>query len=116
MRRPALTVLLALTVLPAIGPAVAAPAAGPAAVSAPGGEWNACGYHPRTNVKLRTGPSAQRPGIGLLTPRDSVHVVRESGGWFQVEVDSKSETGLAGGTTGWVATKHVEPAVCMRLD
>ncbi|MFG2753948.1 SH3 domain-containing protein [Streptomyces xanthophaeus] len=103
-------VLAALTLLPAL-PAAAAPTAPvPAAVAA----WNSCGYHPVGNVKLRTRPGG--PGLGLLTDRDTVTVLAEREGWYQVETQGKSETGLAWGTRGWVAKKHVTPAVCMRLN
>lgn len=105
------TALLALAMLPALGtPATAAPVA----VSAPA-EWNSCGYYPSTNLKLRTGPTAGATAVGILTPKDTVRILKESGRFYQVSLDGTSETGLKAGTTGWV-TKHLQPHACMRLD
>ncbi|MDD9383175.1 SH3 domain-containing protein [Streptomyces sp. ZAF1911] len=78
-------------------------------------EWNSCGYYPATNLKLRTGPSTRHTAIGLLTPKDTVHVLKEEGGLYQVSLDQDSETGIKAGTRGWV-TKHLTAHVCMRLS
>ncbi|MFE9222351.1 SH3 domain-containing protein [Streptomyces lavendulae] len=97
-------------------PAAAAPVARTMAVA----EWNSCGYHPSTNLKLRPGPNTRQGAIGLLTPNDTVHVLKEQGGLYQVSLDQvsldqDSETGLKAGTKGWV-TKNLTPHVCMRLS
>ncbi|MFJ3519773.1 SH3 domain-containing protein [Streptomyces sp. NPDC090131] len=105
-----LLVLASLTV--AVTPASAAQ---PVAKTMTVAEWNSCGYYPSTNLKLRTGPSKRHPAVGLLTPKDSVHVLREQGGLYQVSLDQDSETGIKAGTTGWV-TKHLTPHVCMNLS
>ncbi|GAA3380676.1 hypothetical protein GCM10020367_68930 [Streptomyces sannanensis] len=67
-----LLVLASLTAVSA--PAAALPVSSPAAVA----EWNNCGYQPTTNVKLRTGPTKRHTAIGILTPKDSVYVLRET--------------------------------------
>ncbi|MET9323669.1 SH3 domain-containing protein [Streptomyces sp. NPDC003038] len=77
--------------------------------------WNSCGYHPSTNLKLRTGPSSRHTAIGLLTPKDSVQILQERKGFYQVELEGDSQTGLRWGTKGWVS-KHLTPHVCMRLN
>ncbi|MFB6864255.1 SH3 domain-containing protein (plasmid) [Streptomyces sp. JL4002] len=92
-------------------PAAAAPAAKTMAVA----EWNSCGYYPATNLKLRPGPNTRQGAIGLLTPKDTVHVLKEQNGLYQVSLDQESETGLKAGTKGWV-TKNLTPHVCMRLS
>ncbi|MGW2681097.1 hypothetical protein [Streptomyces sp. NPDC001436] len=94
--------------------AVSSPAAAAAQTMAVT-EWNSCGYHPSTNLKLRPGPDTRQGAIGLLTPEDSVHVLKEQSGLYQVSLDQDSETGLKAGTKGWV-TKHLTPHVCMRLS
>ncbi|MFG2234833.1 SH3 domain-containing protein [Streptomyces sp. NPDC048723] len=112
MKRILSVSMLALASLAAVSlPAAAAPAARTMAVA----EWNSCGYHPSTNLKLRPGPNTRQGAIGLLTPNDSVHVLKEQGGLYQVSLDQDSETGLKAGTKGWV-TKNLTPHVCMRLS
>lgn len=106
------TALLALAALPLLSaPAMAAPTAAPTAAAA----WNSCGYYPSTNLKLRTGPSSRHAAIGLLTPKDSVQILQERAGFYQVELAGDSETGLKWGTKGWVS-KHLTPHVCMNLS
>ncbi|MFB7983810.1 SH3 domain-containing protein [Streptomyces vinaceus] len=106
------TALLALAALPVLGaPAMAAQAVAPTAAAA----WNSCGYHPSTNLKLRTGPSNRDAAVGLLTPKDSVQILQERAGFYQVELAGDSETGLKWGTKGWVS-KHLTPHVCMNLS
>ncbi|MFJ5552525.1 SH3 domain-containing protein [Streptomyces sp. NPDC093225] len=78
-------------------------------------EWNSCGYQPTTNLKFRTGPTKNHTAVGILTPKDSIHILRERNGFYEVELDGASETGLKWGTKGWI-TKHVKPHVCMTLD
>ncbi|MGW7458380.1 hypothetical protein [Streptomyces sp. NPDC054797] len=53
--------------------------------------------------------------VGILTPKDTVRILKESGRFYQVSLDDTSETGLKSGATGWV-TKHLQPHACMRLD
>ncbi|MGW7459042.1 hypothetical protein [Streptomyces sp. NPDC054797] len=53
--------------------------------------------------------------IGLLTPKDTVHILKEHGGLYQVSLDQDSATGLKAGMTGWV-TKHLTAHVCMNLS
>ena len=112
MKRTISASLLALGALTTVSaPAEAVPSSAPTAVA----EWNSCGYYPSTNLKLRTGPSTRHTAIGLLTPKDTVHILKEHGGLYQVSLDQDSATGLKAGTTGWV-TKHLTAHVCMILS
>ncbi|MFI9214288.1 SH3 domain-containing protein [Streptomyces sp. NPDC053253] len=88
-------------------------AAAPAAVTQ---EFNSCGYHPKTTIHLRTGPSSRHASLGLLGPHDSIQAYEERGGWYRVELEGDAKSGLRAGRSGWVAKKNVEPAVCMRLN
>ncbi|MEV0990971.1 SH3 domain-containing protein [Streptomyces sp. NPDC049949] len=112
VERPISATLLALAPLAAVSaPAGAVAASDPVAVA----EWNSCGYQVTTNVKLRTGPTMKHTSIGVLTPKDSVYVLREKNGFYEIELHGGSETGLKWGTKGWII-KHVKPHVCMTLD
>ncbi|MFC9816494.1 SH3 domain-containing protein [Streptomyces virginiae] len=112
MRRMMITgaVLLSVT---APAAAVLPAAAAPAAVTQ---EFNSCGYHPKSTIHLRTGPSARHASLGLLGPGDSIRAYEERGGWYRVDLDNDAKSGLRAGRSGWVAKKNVEPAVCMRLS
>ncbi|WP_344458475.1 SH3 domain-containing protein, partial [Actinomadura kijaniata] len=51
-------------------------------------KFNSCGYHPKTTIHLRTGPSARHASLGLLGPSDTIQAYEERGGWYRVGLDS----------------------------
>ncbi|MEV8310774.1 SH3 domain-containing protein [Streptomyces flavidovirens] len=112
-----------LTITLASGAAVhatAAPQAAPAqpaqAAQAAARGFNACGYYPKTNIKLRTGPGARYTSIGVLSPPDWVRATKASGSWYKVITNNKTRSGLPEGKKGWVSKKHLKPATCMNLN
>ncbi|KOV17253.1 hypothetical protein ADK91_02865 [Streptomyces sp. XY511] len=111
MMRRLIPLVLVLSAAQAVPAAAAVVSPVPAVTAEP---VNSCGYHPRQNLKLRSQPGG--PGLGVVTPRDTLYVVGERGDWHQVRVAHTSQTGLKLGTLGWVAKRHVEPAVCMNLS
>ncbi|MFE3143145.1 hypothetical protein [Streptomyces scopuliridis] len=56
-----------------------------AQAAAPAKPFNKCGYYVTAKaVKLRTGPSANHPGIGQLHRGDDVHANKAKGAWYRV--------------------------------
>ncbi|MER7111134.1 SH3 domain-containing protein [Streptomyces sp. NPDC000229] len=103
---------VAALALPAAGAPAAATPAHP--LGAAPAEFNSCGYYPTTTVHLRTGPGKRYTSLGLIGPKDAVNAEREQKGWFKVYLTDKSKSGLKSGTEGWVAKRHLKPAVCMQ--
>jgi hypothetical protein len=108
----------ALTVAALTVPALNTPAAQtlPAPAAAVAHDFNSCGYHPKSALRLRTGPGTKHTTLGLLYPDDSVSADKAKGGWYRVSLDFKSKSGMKAGTTGWVAKLGLKPNVCMQLD
>lgn len=74
-------------------------------------------YKINTNaVNFRTGPSTNYRSKGLLYKGDWGKKVGTSGSWIKLQLGQKSRTGLAKGTTGWVAKKYAYDCVPMQLD
>ncbi|MFF9074577.1 SH3 domain-containing protein [Streptomyces sp. NPDC014872] len=67
-------------------------------------------------VNFRTGPSTGYASKGLLYKHDWGKKVGSKSGWIKLQLGQKSRTGLAKGSTGWVAAKYLSDCVPMQLD
>ncbi|MGW1189252.1 SH3 domain-containing protein [Streptomyces sp. NPDC002559] len=106
MRKTAVAALVAAVLA---SPALALPAGAAAGVGASAcGKQYAKGYwwtYPDQNVRLRSGPGASYPALGLVHEGDGLEVKcrAQKGGWLRVYVLN----GPQEGRTGWVAAKYI---------
>ncbi|MGW4518428.1 SH3 domain-containing protein [Streptomyces sp. NPDC004393] len=74
-------------------------------------------YTINTNaVNLRTGPSTGYASRGLLYKGDWGRKIGTSGSWIKLRLGQRSRTGLATGTTGWVAGRYAYDCVPTQTD
>ncbi|MCX4682128.1 cell wall hydrolase [Streptomyces sp. NBC_01433] len=60
--------------------------------------------------------AAQMPSKGSLYRHDWGKKVASKSGWIKLQLGQKSRSGLAKGSTGWVASKYLSDCVPMQLD
>ena len=69
-----------------------------------------------SGVNFRTGPGTGYTFKGLLYKNDWGKKIATKGSWIELKLGTKSRSGLAKNTTGWVAEKYVSDCVPMQLD
>ncbi|MFJ8752082.1 SH3 domain-containing protein [Streptomyces sp. NPDC102441] len=67
-------------------------------------------------VNFRTGPSTGYASKGSLYKHDWGKKIATKSGWIKLQLGQKSRSGLAKGSTGWIASKYLSDCVPMQLD
>ncbi|MEV3853072.1 SH3 domain-containing protein [Streptomyces sp. NPDC050095] len=69
-----------------------------------------------SGVNFRTGASANYKSRGLLYKGDWGRKLEKKGSWIKLQLGKKSRSGMAKGTTGWVASRYTSDCTPMQLD
>ncbi|MEU4463517.1 SH3 domain-containing protein [Streptomyces sp. NPDC024017] len=69
-----------------------------------------------SGVNFRTGAGTGYASKGILHKNDWGKKLATKGSWIKLQLGQKSKSGLAKGTTGWVAKSYVSDCTPMQLD
>ncbi|MCD9880393.1 SH3 domain-containing protein [Streptomyces guryensis] len=69
-----------------------------------------------SGVHLRAGAGVGYKSLGLLYKGDWGRKLEKKGSWIKLRLGQRSRSGLAKGTTGWVASRYAYDCTPMQLD
>lgn len=67
-------------------------------------------------VRFRSGPGTSFSAMGLLYESDQLTVRCRKGSWYYVSTDTKTRTGIARNTYGWISGSYINWQTCSTGD
>ncbi|WP_326581767.1 SH3 domain-containing protein (plasmid) [Actinacidiphila glaucinigra] len=67
-------------------------------------------------LRLRSGPSTTYSAKGLLYGSDRLTVRCRKGSWYYISTDTKTRTGIARNTYGWISGSYINWQTCSTGD